>query len=174
MASDHSAIHARVLAQVRHMADLAGHEAALAQRVEKVSHWSVGQQIEHLAIADLQVTGLLAKLVERPDRDAEKSASAAGRLLLALNWIPRGVGKAPDFSQPRGVDPARLREQLAELLGALARLGDALPSLRAARGRFQHPRFGWLDLGQWLRFLEVHNHHHLKIVAEIQRAAGPL
>ena len=170
MATDLLATHARVVAQVRRMAEMAEESWSLDVRAEKVSHWSVGEQIEHLAMSDLQVLGLLPKLLERPDRDAARRAHPVGRLMLALNWIPRGVGKAPEFARPEGLDAARLREQLAELLGALANLGDHLGELAGARGRFSHPRFGWLDLGQWLRFLEVHNHHHLKIVDDIRRA----
>lgn len=161
----------RVEEQVRKMAALAVDDAVLARRVERVSRWSIGEQLEHLAITSAQVVGLLGKLESEPDRDAERKAHPVGRLLLALNWIPRGVGKAPDFTRPQGVQPERLREQLGELAAALERFGQELPALSGARGRFRHPRFGWLDLGQWLRFLEVHQHHHLKIVAAIARAA---
>ena len=171
MARDNSQVLSRVAAQVGEMAAIAADEVALAARAERVSHWSVGEQLEHLAITSVQVVGLLGKLEGEPARDAERTAHPVGRLLLALNWIPRGVGKAPEFTRPQGVQPARLREQLGELAAALEQFGAKLPSLCAARGRFRHPRFGWLDLGQWLRFLEVHQHHHLKIVAEISRAA---
>ena len=172
MAGDLTAVHARVLTQVRQMAALAADDSVLARRDDAVSHWSVGQQLEHLAITDQQILLALGKLAGEPDRDAERRAHPLGRLFLALNWIPRGVGKAPDFTRPQGVDTQRLRAQLAAVELALVDSGERLPDLGDVRGRIRHPRFGWLDLGQWLRFLEVHHHHHLKIVGDIRRSAA--
>ena len=76
---------------------------------------------------------------------------------------------------------AQILRQLA-LMAELARgpeaelaaraLAPRLGELEAGGGRSRHPLFGGLGGRQWLRFVTVHHHHHLKIVRDIRRARG--
>jgi hypothetical protein len=166
--------HPVVLAQARALAARAeGSDERLATRVERVSRWSVAQQLEHMAIVDRGVLGVLDRALAEPARDAARRPLLVGRLLLALGWIPRGVGKAPERSQPQNVEPAALRELWRATIVGFEALAPRLDALAASRARARHPRFGWLDAGLWLRFAAVHHHHHTKIVRDIERAAPP-
>lgn len=165
--------HPVALAQARELAArAAASDERLAVRVERISRWSVAQQLEHLAIVDRGVVRALDRVLAEPERDVARRASLVGRLLLATGWIPRGVGKAPERSLPQSVEPAALRELWREAIAGLEGLAPRLDELARSRARARHPRFGWLDAGLWLRFVAVHHHHHTKIVRDIERAAA--
>lgn len=149
---------------------VAAGDPALAVHAPKVSAWSVGQQVDHM----LNVAhGVFSRLTGEGDDELPHGINLTGRLLLAIGWLPRGVGKSPRSALP-GEAP------VAEVLGARqVRLRGDFQGLRfrtgllASRRRLlKHPYFGGLDCAQALRFLSVHNHHHLKIVRDIRRAAG--
>lgn len=139
----------------------------LAARAERVSDWTVGQQLEHILLVGAAVP---ARLTD-PDARVSRGINGIGRLLLALGWLPRGVGKAPAGVRPG--DPTResLRAALDGFRRALAALRADPALLAHRRPVFPHPYFGGLDPARTLRFLAVHTHHHLKIVRDIRRAA---
>jgi len=165
-------LQAAVLSELRHLAGIAATPHRLERRAPKLSGWSVGEQIEHLAVVDSQVLALFGRLLEAPENESARRPNLAGRLVLACGWIPRGVGKAPAASRPEGRDPRALQALLGEVEQGFAALGLRLPELARCRARARHPRLGWLDGREWLRFVELHHRHHLRIVRAIERAAG--
>lgn len=169
--SDLTSTYRRIVAQLGELEALAADDAVVAMRAPRVSAWSVAQQLDHLAIVNLQVDGQIAKaLAEAPTPG--RRLKLIGRLALLSGWIPRGIGKAPEASRPRETEPAELRDRLAACRAAIAAWRDQLPAIERAAARRKHPRFGWLRPAEWLRFVALHNHHHLKIVRDIRRAAG--
>ncbi len=84
-------------------------------------------------------------------------------VIFALNWIPRGKGKAP--KRVRSYDeimPENLTSQFAEAKEQLASI-EGLHS----NSNFKHPYFGILNLRQTKKFLRLHTEHHLKICRDI-------
>ncbi|HEX6100887.1 MAG TPA: DinB family protein [Thermoanaerobaculia bacterium] len=154
----------RIQAQFERMRALA-RSADLSARNERVSAWCLAEQLDHVTKVTLSVVNVLGN-PDAPRLDG--GINVLGRLVLWLNWIPRGVGKSP--SRLRGAPAVA-----ADLDGAIGRLTaafDALPfdALRASRVPVvRHPRFGSLTPPQALRFLEVHTHHHLKIIDDMLR-----
>ena len=67
---------------------------------------------------------------------------------------------------------AAVRDGFPEIERGVRELAPRLGELEASGGRARHPRFGELGGHQWLRFMAVHHHHHLKIVRDIRRARG--
>ena len=55
-----------------------------------------------------------------------------------------------------------------ERVQALARNARGL---RTNRAHMNHPIFGGLRPQQWVRFLDIHQHHHMKIIRDIASAA---
>lgn len=160
-------LHREILSQIDTLLGIAEEPGEFPEARTRVSGWSALQHTEHMAQAD---DGSLHQLEAALTRDGGPRFKLAGRVVLALGWIPRGAGKAPAASRPE----ARSREEVAAALHSvrdrIEALGDRLPEIAAARGRASHPVFGGLRPAQWLRFLQVHHHHHLKIVAGIRRA----
>ena len=129
---------------------------------ERVSGWCPAEHLDHMAKVTGSVVGVLA------DENAQRrpGVSLMGRLIMLVGWIPRGLGKSPKRLLP-------VRASAEEIDAALARLEQTLDALPAAalspsRGPVvPHPLFGGLTPSQALRFMAVHNEHHLKIIRDI-------
>lgn len=143
----------------------------LGARATRVSAWSVAQQLDHLLKVLEGSFGRMAKDRE-PNDPVPGGINLLGRLLLACGRIPRGRGKAPRGSEGEERSGAALAEALARVRAALARLEADAERLRSPIPVLRHPYFGGLDARQSLRMLAVHTDHHLRIVADIRRAAG--
>jgi hypothetical protein len=142
-------------------------DGRLALRVPQVSAWSIGQQIDHmLKILDRGLTR-----IEKGGKTPSRGINLAGRAVLALGWIPRGVGKAPEGMEGMEATAPDLATHLDAIRTRLAAVRARPGGLRPGERILPHPYFGGLDLPQTVRFWVVHTVHHLKIVADIRRAA---
>ena len=137
----------------------------------RVSKWTVGKQLEHLLLSDETVLDRLDSLTDGREGPAGGGKTVLGRAVLLIGFIPRGLGKAPVLVKPAGRDAADIEAGLQRLAERLAELTEQLPLLEETGWRCRHPFFGALDIGEWMRFLDVHHRHHLKIVRDIRKAA---
>ena len=145
-------------------------DGALRLRAPRVSAWSVGQQVDHA----LRVMNRSLAAVLEPGTAPARGINLAGRVILFVGRIPRGIGKAPAAAQGQESPVSELEEFLAAArrrLDAARRLDDRL---RDRRPVLRHPYFRGLTRAQALRFLAVHTDHHLRIVADIRRRAARL
>jgi hypothetical protein len=129
-----------------------------------ISGWSPGEHLDHIAKAAASVLRQMSK----NEPIGVPSISWIGRLVLTIGWIPRGKGRSPEKVRGAVVAPAEIESAFREL-GALL---DALPREEDfARGRplVKHPVFRGLTAAQALRFVVVHNDHHLRIIDDIVR-----
>lgn len=144
--------------------------ALLALRADRVSRWSIGQQIDHILKVLEAGQRFLGSAGERGPV-LPRGMNLTGRLLLSLGWIPRGVGKSPKGVVPADETPGDLAERAARMRKAYCDTPLAEAVLADPTPVFPHPYFGGLTALQGLRFLAIHTHHHLKIVADIRRAS---
>jgi hypothetical protein len=119
--------------------------------------------IEHVCLAMIEVSrSLVASEPPAPRSRFNLLASA----ILTLGRIPRGRARSPEPALPKqGAGSDELNELLNESEAWLARAEAASPDQW-----FEHFAFGVLRRDRTLRFLEVHNRHHLRIVRDILRA----
>jgi hypothetical protein len=178
-------VHAQILRQLALMAELArGPEAELAARAPAVSGWSVAEQLEHLVLVDRSVLKTVRRILDDPHGQSAQPAPPAppginllGRVVLGTGFIPRGRARTMPPYQP-GAAAAAAGAGIAGIVGieeierGVRELEPRLGELEAGGGRSRHPLFGGLGGRQWLRFVTVHHHHHLKIVRDIRRARG--
>jgi DinB family protein len=173
-------LHRRALDQAETLLALAaGEDEALARPAEKVSRWSTAEHLAHLVLVDRSVLARLDRALA-PDQLDDSAIGRArsgaphltllGRLVLGTGYIPRGSGRTPDPYRPEAVSLAALRGDLGEVRDRIGGLGERLGELAASERRFRHFLFGELTGMQWLRFMGVHHHHHLKIIRDIGRA----
>ena len=85
------------------------------------------------------------------------------RLILLTGIIPRGRGKSPNAVIPNDqTTESALRELLAEA---------SFSAQKAAESDcdcwWKHFAFGVMKRDEALKFVEIHNKHHLKIVSDI-------
>jgi hypothetical protein len=131
-----------------------------------VSGWTPSEHLNHLIRVASSVTGLAIA----PDTPPlANGINGVGRLILAVGRIPRGRAAAPDrFRAERAVSSAIL-DAVAGLEQTVARISpDDIARRRVPT--VKHPRFGGLTPPQALRFVAIHNDHHLRIIADILRA----
>ncbi|MCG8607339.1 DUF1569 domain-containing protein [bacterium] len=129
-------------------------------RNEQVSKWSVGMQIEHALLATNRICQALAK--SEPYTGKIKK-SFLRRMIFFTGVIPRGRGKSPPGAIPREqATEAELRELLISAHQAARKAAEA-----HGDNMWEHFLFGVLKKDDALRFVEIHNKHHLKIISDI-------
>ena len=85
--------------------------ALLGLRVERVSRWSVGQQVDHI----LKVLEAGARVFDDSSQTLPRGMNLVGHVCLATGWIPRGVGKSPRSVLPAEQAPADLAERASHM-----------------------------------------------------------
>jgi hypothetical protein len=130
----------------------------------EISKWSVYQHIEHILISNSRI---LEQILDRSSANLPiRGISILGRIVLLTGVIPRGKGKAPDFTLPMGLSIVELKKLYYDLIEKL----DQLESIKLEGIVAKHPYFGGLTKKQWLKFIEIHQRHHLKIIDDIIKA----
>lgn len=141
-------------------------EALLAHK-PKVSGWSIAQQLGHNYQVGNQILSESLKLMAGEGRIAQGRCHPVGLLFFTLNWIPRGAGKSP-----LKLPPEVTRDDLHSAMRTFERLlgewtPDRASAAKACPHRMKHPYFGAMTVVQWMRMLEVHTYHHLKICKDL-------
>ncbi len=158
---------ARLASQLDEITRLVRFEPALlALRAERVSQWSIGLQIDHI----LKVLEFGQIVLAKAEAPLPRGMNLTGRIVFALGWFPRGVAKSPKRVLPAEQTPADLAERAARLRRIYCETPLAAEIFADPKPVFPHPVFGGLSALQGLRFLGLHTHHHLRIVADIRRA----
>ncbi|UCF19640.1 MAG: DinB family protein [Gemmatimonadota bacterium] len=147
-------------------------EERLHFRAEHTSSWSVADHLNHLARANQAMAAAIRKVLESETSPTKDGLSLVGRAVLLTGWIPRGVGKAPEYAKPQPDSRTDLTSDLEAARQTVAGLAARLPQIDRSPGRSRHFAFGGLRPSQWLRIMEIHTRHHLKIIDDIQSAAG--
>ena len=127
----------------------------------------------------LRQAALMVELAGGPEAELAARAPAVSGWSVAeqlehLLLVDRGVLKLMGriLDDPRPMPKAAVRTGIPEIERGLRELAPRLGELERSGGRARHPRLGGLGGRQWMRFLAVHHHHHLKIVRDIRRARG--
>ncbi len=132
--------------------------------------WSVGEVVEHLALAETFLGDTRQKIMAGPAPTAEQLAKAKGQDALILKAIPDRTQKvqAPEPIQPkqrlgpRAKVAAAYRERRAQTLDYAQKTTDDL------RSRVGDSPLGPLDAYQWLLFTAAHNERHLGQIREVK------
>lgn len=151
--------------------DLAGDEIRRSASEESVSLWTVAQHLEHLLLADASIVGILESTAAGPLSDEQPGRpSTIGYLVVWTGYIPRGRGKAPDFTIPVGQTAAEVAAGLRDVHRRVTAIEQLLPAITSDDSTRAHPRLGHFTPMQWLRFAQIHNRHHHKIMRDILRS----
>jgi len=162
----------KVLALVEELAEMgSGSDEQVLARTAELSGWSIGQHLDHLANANGEIVDAIQNILAGEPGSSRSGPTLVGRAVLATGWIPRGAGKAPKNTTPKATSSDQVMENLTRSLEAVRQLEDVLAGIESSQDRADHFAFGGLTAKQWLRVMDVHTRHHLKIIREIERAA---
>lgn len=100
--------------------------------------------------------------VSKPE-DYQGKFSITRILSLTFKYIPRGRANSPVSVRPP--DTIKTKDIVSQLLEAREKV-VMIESLDP-KANFNHPVFGQLNKKQAKRFIEMHTHHHLKIIKDI-------
>jgi len=130
------------------------------QTALNISAAKVGWHLEHV----LLVCGRVSEaLIQSNPADYQWQFNWRKTMVLLTKKIPRGRAKAPKGAHPDGTQSVdALRQRIPALKLKLESVKQLHPN-----AHFLHPFFGKLPVKDTLRFLFVHNQHHLKIVQDI-------
>ena len=143
--------------------DLGSSVASAGLRVPAVSDWSIGMHVHHCCLA---MIGICQSLIASTPPPPRAGFSLVRSLVFLSGRIPRGRGRSPDLVMPRqNVSPAELRTLLDQSGRILTEVHDLDPN-----AWFRHFAFGVLDRDKTLRFILIHNRHHLRIISDIVAA----
>ena len=168
----------KVLERTRDAFVNATHELSEAQYHFKPDPegWSIGQVVEHVALAELRLLDLVTtKLPQAPAPSAGKARGAArfARLDTVVPSRDQRRIVAPDMLVPKGtwaspeVSLAAFVEARDQTIAAAAAAGP-----EALEHVLPHRFFGELDVEEWAYFMALHSARHTAQVVEIKSAPG--
>lgn len=146
-------------------------EDVFHKRADSISQWDVAQQIDHIAQADGVIMMSILNTLKSPPENVEGRPIPIGRIMLLTGFIPRGKGKAPQSTLPKAAKREDVRADLEKALKHFQKLQPRLGEISQSPGRSPHPMLGMFNGTEWLRFMDAHHYHHMKIIRDIQRAA---
>lgn len=135
--------------------------------------WSVGEVVEHLALAEAFLFDLQQKTVGGPAATPEQMAATKGKDEMLLKVIPDRTKKA---TAPEPLQPGTRLGGRAEVLAAFKeRRGKTLDyagkTTDDLRGRVADSPLGPVDAYQWLLFVGAHTERHLGQIREVKAHA---
>lgn len=143
-------------------------EAHLFAVETRVSGWCTAEHLDHILKVSAAIVGRVRDTNATPER---RGISLLGRLILLVGWIPRGRGRSPKSVVGTRIAAAELEPLIAKLEQSIAQVVPGV--VTASRVPIvPHPYFGGLTRSQALRFVAIHNAHHLRIVDEILRSSA--
>lgn len=114
------------------------------------------------------IEGVLETLISSKPEDFSPRINFWKKIILLTGYIPRGKGKAPKQVVPL---PEISKDDLLKRLESIQVLLSKSENTHK-KAHFNHPLFKDLNKKQTLRFLRIHTHHHLKIIADINKRAN--
>lgn len=126
---------------------------------QSISRWSVGMHIHHCCLVILEICNHLKNSVPPPP----KKWSFLKSFLFLTGFIPRRRGVAPEKTLPL---ESLLPQELYKLLDEAERAIEEIKNIDRQKW-FKHPVFGVITGDEGIKFIEIHNRHHLKIIRDI-------
>jgi hypothetical protein len=134
--------------------------------------WSILEYIEHLAVSDDALVGMVKRSLEGPAHSETEDERKEREQKIRATPIPRGVNRAPEHLRPVARFDS-LSDAVAAFLAARERTIEyARSTTDDLRSHFTtHPVLGQMDGFQWLCGNARHAESHASHVVEIRGMA---
>lgn len=130
--------------------------------------WSIAEIVEHLAILESRLLGLITVMVSKAEKAApqprtEDSNFAPFSLDQIIERSLKEKYTAPETAAPQGgVSVHDSLERLRQSRASLRALQSRLEARDLSGAHYPHPAFGPLDAYQWLLMIGIHEDRHLR------------
>jgi len=152
---------------------LSNYPEDIFQSIPPIAGWSYSEVYSH--IFDSSLLSLIALEHAANGKGENKPTHFIVKLILLLGTLPPAKKyKVPKRLAER-VKKISKTEALDFVLEFEKALDDHYPSIAIASAdcKTKHPRLGYLNAKQWLRFIEIHLKHHLKQLERIEKSFQP-
>jgi hypothetical protein len=132
--------------------------------------WSVGEVLHHLILIEVSISKLFNKLIKENQRVVGVNDAIR---IEAMTYGADGPQQAPEFGIPTHGRP--FGDLLMELAATRERTTQTLAKYTGddpSELRWPHHRFGDTGMAHWVRFIGVHEGHHLRQIERIIAAPG--
>jgi hypothetical protein len=143
-------------------------ESQFAQ-TPSIGGWSASEVYDHIFDASLLSLKALNECLE--GRGANRSTPFVSKMILFFGAFPPGIrfktpkileGRVKVITKAEAAD--LIREVSEELEATRVKITGANPNVKS-----KHPRLGYLNANQWLRFIGIHLRHHLKQLKRVEK-----
>jgi DinB superfamily len=132
--------------------------------------WSVGEVLHHLILIEVSISKLFNKLIK------ENQRVIGARDVRRIEEMTYGADRpqqAPEFGMP--AHGRLFGDLLTELVATRERTTQTLAKYTGddpSEFRWTHQRFGDMGMAHWVRFIGLHEGHHLRQIERIIAAPG--
>jgi len=140
------------------------------QTTPPISGWSYSEVYSH--IFDSSLLSLIAFANAANGKGENKPTHFMVKLILLLGALP----PAQKYKVPKRLEERVKKISKTEALDFILEFEKAFDDNYAllahakANSKTKHPRLGYLNAKQWLRFIEIHLKHHLKQLERIEKS----
>lgn len=166
---------AKIKVSLQHIVDaykakLSAYPDEIFQQTPPINGWSYSEVYAH--IFDASLLSLIALSNSATGKGEDKPTHFMAKVILLLGSLPPAKKyKVPKklLDRVKKISKAEAMDFILEFEKALA---DNYPLVANAsdRCKTKHPRLGYLNAKQWLRFIEIHLKHHLKQLGRIEKS----
>lgn len=153
-------------------AKLSSYADDIFQIVPPIQGWSYSEVYCH--IFDSSLLSLIALENAAKDKGENQPTHFSVKLILFFGSLPPAKKyKVPKRLAER-VKKISKTEAMDFILEFKKALDEVYPHIPGANlhSKTKHPRLGYLNAKQWLRFTEIHLKHHLKQLVRIEKSFG--
>lgn len=135
-----------------------------------IGGWSTSEVYSH--IFDSSLLSLMAMQKAAKGDGENRSTSVGVHLVLLFGFLPPGKKyKVPSrlADRVKKINILSAQQLLTDFELQLAKLYPLLKDA-PSNSKVKHPRLGYLNAKQWLRFIAIHLRHHLKQLDRIEQS----
>ena len=140
------------------------------QLIPPIDGWSYSEVFAHIWDASLLTLDTMEDCLNGKGKH-DKPTAFVSRMILLFGAFPPGKYKTPPVLDGR-VKLISKTEARALINTFINRLDADVESMNRAQNDIKtlHPRLGYLNAQQWLKFIEIHLNHHYKQLKRIEKS----
>lgn len=149
---------------------LSSYSDADFQKIPPILGWSYSEVYAH--IFDVSLLSLMALDDAAKGKGEHKPTHFAVKLILFFGSFP----PAKKYKVPKSLASRVKKISKPEATNFInefeLNLASSYPSIAGAdqNSKIKHPKLGYLNAEQWLRFIEIHLNHHLQQLNRIEKS----